>query len=500
MKLFTIPSLFTSDPYVCPPEFTPIECIASHNENLLNATICPSLLFIAAVFCLHIFCFYIVYNLLANWRRQHLKKDGSGETIVMSAQILTTVDKHEENMSIPTTFGYLLAFSTVFLCCVGLLIWVLTTALAVLVVFIFYPILYCYSKRPNVKTPAMKISYQIQFICLIILYFLTAKWTPQLYHVYDFNKGVAIPEYVEVPIYRLQLIEYRTPRVATLVNMESIHIQLTRFAQYKAYTFLRDWEKKKLICDKVKMFDIDMLEFEESDCYKYETLNQFFVRPLKKKDPELPYSPHNLKNRALPPDAFSKVVSPADCRVTVFPSLSEVNEWWIKGEKFNIRNLLDEKNSNILQGLQVEDFNMAIYRLAPQDYHKYHMPITGKITKIHSVAGTLFSVGWMALRAGHNKVLENNRRDIVAMDTACGRVFYVIIGATVVGSINYEDSFQVGKTVNVGDLVGEFRYGGSTIAVLHERKRVRLEKRFLELSSKSVESKVNLLQHMGSCI
>ena len=68
------------------------------------------------------------------------------------------------------------------------------------------------------------------------------------------------------------------------------------------------------------------------------------------------------------------------------------------------------------------------------------------------------------------------------------------------GSINYEESFKVGKTINVGDLVGEFRYGGSTVAVLHERRHVRLEQRFVDTSSKSVESKVNVLDHIGNLL
>jgi len=492
-----------SDPRLNCTGLNVVDCIAEHNQNLINATICPSLLFVTAVCLLHGSCFYIVYNLLVNWKKYHFtrKKDGTGETtLVPSDRKTPNSEEFDESPPILITFGYLLAFSTIFLYCAGLLMWILTTFLAVLGVLIAYPILLFFSKNSSVNRQSMKICYPTQLVCLFVLYYLVAIWTPELYYVYDADNGVAVPEHVEVPIYRLQIIEYRTPKLATISNMESIHVQLTKFAQYKAYTFLRDWEKKKLICDKVKMFHIDMLEFEEPDCFKYDTLNQWFVRPLKKKNPALPYTPNNLKNRSLPPDAASKIVSPADCRVMVFPSLSEVNDWWIKGEKFNVKQLLDEENSNVLQGLKVEDLNMAIYRLAPQDYHKYHMPISGKIVKIHSVAGNFFSVGWIALREGYNKVLENNRRDIVVIDTPCGRVFYVIIGATVVGSINYDESFKVGKTINVGDLVGEFRYGGSTVAVLHERKHVRLQQKFLDTSSKSVESKVNVLDHIGTCI
>jgi len=39
------------------------------------------------------------------------------------------------------------------------------------------------------------------------------------------------------------------------------------------------------------------------------------------------------------------VVSPADCRCVVFERVSSAREFWIKGEKFNIPDLLQDKET-----------------------------------------------------------------------------------------------------------------------------------------------------------
>lgn len=65
-------------------------------------------------------------------------------------------------------------------------------------------------------------------------------------------------------------------------------------------------------------------------------------------------------------------VSPADCRLHVFTSVSEATRLWIKGKKFSLKELIqDDSYAQMFEGGSI-----VICRLAPQDYHRFHSPGT----------------------------------------------------------------------------------------------------------------------------
>lgn len=93
----------------------------------------------------------------------------------------------------------------------------------------------------------------------------------------------------------------------------------------------------------------------------YANFNEFFYRKLK---------PNARKLEAA--DDPSVVVSPADCRCNVFETVDRARELWIKGEQFTLGALLgDEEAAKAYEGGRI-----GIFRLAPQDYHRFHMPGT----------------------------------------------------------------------------------------------------------------------------
>jgi phosphatidylserine decarboxylase precursor len=78
---------------------------------------------------------------------------------------------------------------------------------------------------------------------------------------------------------------------------------------------------------------------------------------------------------------------------------------------------------------------VASFRLSPQDYHRYHSPVTGKIKLFRSVPGDYYQVDPVALRSKVD-ILTRNRREYVVIETeAFGDVLFVAIGATQVGSV-----------------------------------------------------------------
>lgn len=63
-------------------------------------------------------------------------------------------------------------------------------------------------------------------------------------------------------------------------------------------------------------------------------------------------------------------VSPADCRLHVFTSVSDATRLWIKGRKFSLKELIQDD----LFAEMFEEGSIALCRLAPQDYHRFHSP------------------------------------------------------------------------------------------------------------------------------
>lgn len=90
------------------------------------------------------------------------------------------------------------------------------------------------------------------------------------------------------------------------------------------------------------------------------------------------------------PDDPNRLVSGADCRLMAFETISEATKLWIKGREFTIARLLGDAYKD-----QVERFAggaLVIFRLAPQDYHRFHSPVDGTVGPMTYIAGEYYTV------------------------------------------------------------------------------------------------------------
>lgn len=86
-------------------------------------------------------------------------------------------------------------------------------------------------------------------------------------------------------------------------------------------------------------------------------------------------------------------------------------------------------------GPQFDDGAVASFRLSPQDYHRYHSPVSGKIKLFRSLPGDYYQVDPLALRSSLD-ILSRNARDYVVIESEeFGDVLFVAIGATDVGTV-----------------------------------------------------------------
>lgn len=88
----------------------------------------------------------------------------------------------------------------------------------------------------------------------------------------------------------------------------------------------------------------------------FRTFNEFFYRKLKpgSRPADFPNDP-------------TVAVSPADSRMIAFESVSEASRIWIKGVEFSLKKLLGGSPS----AKNFDGGSLAVFRLAPQDYHRY---------------------------------------------------------------------------------------------------------------------------------
>ncbi|KAG0186490.1 hypothetical protein DFQ28_007720 [Apophysomyces sp. BC1034] len=212
----------------------------------------------------------------------------------------------------------------------------------------------------------------------------------------------------------------------------------------------------------------------------FKSFNEFFYRKLK---PE-----------ARPCDSADDpnvAVSAADCRMMAFQTIDSATNVWIKGVEFNLAKLLDDEE----KAQDFEGGSLAIFRLAPQDYHRFHSPVDGTITEIKQIAGQYYTVNPMAIRTTLD-VYGENARSVVHMDAdAFGKVVVVCIGAMMVGStvLTAEEGTHLART----DELGYFAFGGSTLVVIWQKDMIKFDNDLLENAEKPLETLVRVGNHIG---
>lgn len=227
--------------------------------------------------------------------------------------------------------------------------------------------------------------------------------------------------------------------------------------------------------DFVKQLNIDMSE-SERPISEFKSFNDFFYR--------------KLKPNARP--IGNGFVSPGDGRLLAFEDVSEVNNFFVKGRRFTLAEFLNSKTL-------AEDYSNAsllILRLAPNDYHRFHFPYNGVPTKVTKIKGSYFSVSPHALASNFAKVFCENKREYCILKTQDkGNVLLAPVGATMVGSIleTYTPEIQINK----GDEMGYFAFGGSTVVILVDKNKIKIDADILENTKNKMETFVKMGEQIG---
>ncbi|CUM62775.1 uncharacterized protein PRCAT00000332001 [Priceomyces carsonii] len=236
----------------------------------------------------------------------------------------------------------------------------------------------------------------------------------------------------------------------------------------------------------IKFHKLDMSDCLEPDPTKYATFNDFFYRKLKEGARPL----EAAENRNV-------VVSPTDCRCTAFTSVKSATRLWIKGRNFSVAKLFNGNFNNLEHTdlYEQENCSIGIFRLAPQDYHRFHSPVDGKITKIKHIEGEYYTVNPMAIRSKLDVFGENVRILIEIETKEFGPVVMVAVGAMMVGSIVLTKGEN--ETVSRGEEVGYFKFGGSTILLLFQSSKFSFDSYLINNSNSCIETLLRVGQSVG---
>ncbi len=178
------------------------------------------------------------------------------------------------------------------------------------------------------------------------------------------------------------------------------------------------WLTKAVIDLFVKYYKVDMKEAQNPDTASYRTFNEFFVRPLRDDVRPLDNDPNVL-------------AMPADGVISQLGAIENDQLLQAKGHTYSLEALLA---GNYQMADLFRNGSFATTYLSPRDYHRVHMPCNGILREMIYVPGDLFSVNHLTAQNVPN-LFARNERVICLFDTEFGPMAQILVGATIVGSI-----------------------------------------------------------------
>ena len=218
---------------------------------------------------------------------------------------------------------------------------------------------------------------------------------------------------------------------------------------------------------------IRMKDFAEE---KFRSFNAFFTRPVK---PE-----------ARPVDRFPQaLISPCDAKLTVVPIDAETH-FQVKGADYSLSAFVGCKRL----AKRYEGGQCLIFRLTPDDYHRYCYPDDCRIGKTRLIEGVLHTVN--PVSGKYVKVYHRNTRTVTMLDTVhFGHVLQIEVGAMFVGKIV---NHPHGDCAARGIEKGYFEFGGSTIVLILEKDAAVLYEQILRNSENGAETVVRYGSRIGT--
>ena len=259
-----------------------------------------------------------------------------------------------------------------------------------------------------------------------------------------------------------------------------------RLAECRQNTF-----KNAFIQQFMRLYQINLSESQIENPKEFANFNEFFIR--------------QLKPSARPLTAASnEIVSPADGQICQIGSISHDQIFQAKQHRFSLNELLGDQPQFAEEFLHGE---FACFYLAPNAYHRVHMPLAGTLQHMTYIPGKLFSVNRPTTRT-IPKLFARNERVVCFFKTEVGPMAVILVGAMLVGSIhtNWHGDVTPPRSNQVkswdysdqnihlekGDELGYFKMG-STVLVLFPNNTVSWNQEIIQHAIVQVNQTIGTL-------
>lgn len=227
-----------------------------------------------------------------------------------------------------------------------------------------------------------------------------------------------------------------------------------------------------LIPSFIKNNGIDLEDYVDQ---YYNSYNEFFMRQIKKEKRPID-------------DSEDTIILPSDGKVSVYP-VSDKLVVTIKNSNYTVTSLL--RNKELAK--QYRGGYLVIVRLTVDDYHRYCYPVDGCKGKNIHIKGILHTVNPIA--NDYVKIYKENSREYTVIKTQkFGDIIQMEVGALMVGKIsNYHQELEVTK----GQEKGRFEFGGSSIVLLLDSHKVKIDNELLINTKSGYETMMRMGQVIG---
>ncbi len=236
--------------------------------------------------------------------------------------------------------------------------------------------------------------------------------------------------------------------------------------------FMNSWFSKIMIKPFIKHHNIKMEDFYNEN---YNSFNSFFIRKIK-------------PNKRIIEKDKSAFIAPCDSKLTCY-KISNDLLFKIKNSTYSVDSIInDKKICNLF-----ENGYVLVFRLSPEDYHHYLFLDDGTIINNYKINGKYHSVNPIVYDK-HMVFKENTRECTLVKTNNFGTIMYVEVGALLVGKIN--NIKKQGKFIK-GEEKGYFMYGGSTVVVMVQHSKIKLDEEIINNSKNGYETYVKYGEKIG---
>lgn len=209
------------------------------------------------------------------------------------------------------------------------------------------------------------------------------------------------------------------------------------------------WFKSVFIRFIVANYKVNVSEAAQTDLASYPSFNAFFTRALRT----------DVRPVA---EGSNTVVSPVDGAISQLGSINTGRIIQAKGHDYSVLELLGGDQD---LAKHFEQGQFATIYLSPRDYHRIHMPLTGKLQQMRYIPGKLFSVSPRTARTVPS-LFARNERVVTVFETELGPMVLVLVGAIFVGSMETVWANKI--TPPYGKNIQHWHYEGEQAAVLQK--------------------------------